>query len=193
VFYLAKEYDMVAVAPMGMPQPEPQRIVTPPPRQEPPPSAREGEAPAQQSEPYGSAFAAAYAASAAKIDAVKIASQKWMFGLSVGLRRAYSPGFALPTAPTALDVHITGTPTTGSVLTGVYTFDDLDGDPEGVSTFAWLRDGVAIAGATAKTYTLVVADENHNIAFKVTPVSTVAPTTGAPVTSAAVHATPVPP
>jgi hypothetical protein len=167
-----------------MPQPEPQRIVTPPPRQEPPPSAREGETPTQQSEPYGTAFAAAYAASAAKIDAVRIAHDEWAYGLSVGLRRGTAVAAA---APTAVDVHITGTPTVGQNLTGVYTFYDEDGSPEGTSLFQWKRDGVDIAGATAKVYALVGADQGRSVSFVVTPVATVAPTTGTPTVSAGVH------
>lgn len=183
---------MVAVKPMGHQEPQP----PPPLRQEPPlsgrqepPRGREGEAPTQHSEPYGSAFAAAYAATAAKIDAMQVASQKWMFGLSVGLRRGTAGPGAFPAAPTALDVSITGTPTVGSNLTGVYTFYDEDGSPEGVSTFKWKRDGVDIVGATAKTYALVGADQGRSVSFVVTPVATVAPTTGSPTASPGVHVT----
>jgi hypothetical protein len=35
-------------------------------------------------------------------------------------------------------------------------------------TYAWTRDGAAISGATAATYTLVAADVGHNIGCTVT-------------------------
>lgn len=88
--------------------------------------------------------------------------------------------------PTASGVSISGTPTVGETLTGNYTYADLDGDPEGTSTFRWLRDGVAIGGATSETYELVEDDEGADISFEVTPVSTQAPTTGTPVVSSEV-------
>ena len=69
---------------------------------------------------------------------------------------------ATNSAPTASGVSITdnngGNTVTGDGLTGNYTYADADSDAEGMTTFRWLRDGVAIAGATASTYTLVVAD-----------------------------------
>ena len=97
-----------------------------------------------------------------------------------------------PTAPTASSVSISGTAQAGQVLTGSYTYADANGDPQGVSTFRWLRGGVAIAGATASTYTLVAADAGSTITFEVTPVATVAPTTGTPVVSAATAAVTLP-
>jgi hypothetical protein len=89
-------------------------------------------------------------------------------------------------APVASSVTISGTPTVGQTLTGHYTYSDPQSDPEGVSLFAWLRNGVAISGATASTYLLVSADGGTSVSFQVTPVSTVAPTTGSPVTSTSV-------
>lgn len=96
---------------------------------------------------------------------------------------AVAPAPLDPTAPTASNVTITGDPTVGQILTGSYTYADINGDPEGTSTFRWLRDGVAIDGAINTTYTLVTADEGKQIIFEVTPVSTVAPTTGTAVQS----------
>lgn len=78
----------------------------------------------------------------------------------------------------------------GQLLTGNYTYADANNDSQGTSTFRWLRNGVAIAGATARTYTLVGADQGNLITFEVTPVSTVAPTTGIPAASAAVNVVP---
>ncbi len=91
-------------------------------------------------------------------------------------------------APTASSVSISGTAQVGQILTGNYTYLDANGDTQGVSTFRWLRSGVAITGATATTYTLVSADQGSTITFEVTPVSTIAPTTGTPVVSAATAA-----
>jgi len=38
-------------------------------------------------------------------------------------------------------------------------------------TFRWLRDRTPVAGATAQTYTLVVADQGTMVSFEVTPVA----------------------
>ncbi len=86
--------------------------------------------------------------------------------------------------PVASAVSITGTTTAGQTLTGHYTYTDPESDPEGTSTFRWLRGGVAIGGATSITYALVVADIGAVITFEVTPKSSVNPTTGQPVVSA---------
>jgi len=94
----------------------------------------------------------------------------------------------IPTAPVASAVGISGGTTQGSVLTGSYIYTDIFG-AEATSTYRWLRDGVVIAGATARTYTVAAADAGHSITFEVTPVSVTAPTTGTPVVSSA-HAIP---
>jgi FG-GAP repeat len=78
-------------------------------------------------------------------------------------------------APTASSVSISdgngGNAVVGDSLTGNYTYADVDGDSEGTSTFRWLRNGSAIGGATASTYTLVAADSGTAITFEVTPVA----------------------
>jgi len=94
-------------------------------------------------------------------------------------------GAGAAAAPTASGVSISGTAQVGQVLTGSYTYADANSDAQGTSTYRWLRNGVAIAGATASSYTLVAADQGTTITFEVTPVSSVAPTTGVPVVSAA--------
>jgi len=94
-------------------------------------------------------------------------------------------GVGTPAAPTASAVSISGQTQWGGELIGHYTYADANNDPEGTSTFRWLRNGVAIAGATAFFYTLVDADLGTTIAFEVTPVSSVAPTTGTAVVSSA--------
>jgi len=96
-------------------------------------------------------------------------------GVSPGAPAQSAPaGPVLPmnTVPSATAVTITGVAEVGQELTGSYTYGDADGDPEGPSTFRWLRDDVAVVGATATTYTLVGADVGASVVFEVTPVAT---------------------
>ena len=88
--------------------------------------------------------------------------------------------------PTASNVLISGNPQVGQVLTGSYTYADAEGDLQGASTFRWLRDNVAIAGATARSYALVAADEGALIRFEITPVAQSGTSPGLAVTSAEV-------
>ena len=74
----------------------------------------------------------------------------------------------------------------GDTITGTYTYNDVDADAEGTSTFRWLRNGSAIGSATALTYVLVAADSGQNISFEVTPVAATGTTTGTAVESSAV-------
>lgn len=97
-------------------------------------------------------------------------------------------GVGVPAAPIASNVAISGTAQVGQVLTGSFVYTDANNDPQGISTFRWLRGGAAIAGATASSYTLVSADQGFTLNFEVTPISTVAPTTGIPVLSPATAA-----
>ena len=90
------------------------------------------------------------------------------------------------TPPTASSVFISGAPQVGEVLTGSYTYADTEGDLEGASTFRWLRARTPIAGATAQTYTLVVADQGTMVSFEVTPVARSGPSPGLAVVSTAV-------
>lgn len=85
------------------------------------------------------------------------------------LRIDYTVDPDLNFAPTASDVAVSGTPLVGEELMGTYSYNDLDGDPEGGSEYRWLRDGAPIAGATGTSYTLVTEDEGSFIAFEVTP------------------------
>jgi hypothetical protein len=93
-------------------------------------------------------------------------------------------------APTASSVTITDdngdTAVVGDTLSGSYTYADAEGDVEGATTFRWLRDGIAIDGATATSYTLVSEDISTQITFEVTPVATTGSATGSAVTSSAV-------
>ncbi len=111
---------------------------------------------------------------------------------------SYSPTIrgtpaAAGSAPTASDVTVEGYPAIGKLLTGLYSYTDVDGNMEGTSTFRWLRASTsggsyaAISGATDNTYTVQAADENQYLKFEVTPVTTIAPTTGSPVQSSATN------
>ncbi|MCX6252281.1 MAG: T9SS type A sorting domain-containing protein [Bacteroidetes bacterium] len=87
-----------------------------------------------------------------------------------------NPGIATP--PWAYDLAITGNLSVTSVVTGTYTYEDVNYLPEGASTYKWYRaDSISqatpeeITGATAVTYTLAAADANKYIAFEVTPIA----------------------
>ena len=90
------------------------------------------------------------------------------------------------TAPTATNVSISGTAQVGQVLTGNFTYNDLEGDAQGTSTYRWLRNSAPVSGATLRTYTLGTADEGALIAFEVTPVATSGTSPGSPTQSPAI-------
>ena len=99
--------------------------------------------------------------------------------------------------PTASGVSITdtngGSILVGDSLNGNYTYSDLEGDAEGATTFRWLRNGIAISGATNSTYTLVAEDGAASITFEVTPVAVTGAITGNAVTSSAIAVLNFPP
>jgi uncharacterized protein YggU (UPF0235/DUF167 family) len=76
-------------------------------------------------------------------------------------------------APTVSNITLTDTngdnAVVGDVLVGSYTYADVENDVEGPSAIRWLRNNVAISGATAMSYTLVAADTDEAIRFEVTP------------------------
>jgi hypothetical protein len=81
-------------------------------------------------------------------------------------------------APYAYNVAITGDAVPDAVLTGSYSYFDVNGDPEGASIYKWYiatqpdgSDKVLIDGATAKEYTVLVADIDKYLVFEVTPVA----------------------
>jgi predicted outer membrane repeat protein len=86
-------------------------------------------------------------------------------------------------APVASAVAVTGTHAVGQLLTGSYTFSDVDSDVQGTSTFRWLRNGAPISDAVAQTYTTVAADADTSIAFEVTPIAQTGTNPGDPVSS----------
>jgi len=94
-------------------------------------------------------------------------------------------------APVASNVNFSGSLNVGDLLTGSYTYSDVDSDPEGSSTYQWYNadDGsgtnqAAISGATALTYTLQAADDTKYISFEVTPVAATGASLGTAVMSA---------
>jgi hypothetical protein len=94
-----------------------------------------------------------------------------------------SSGVPINQFPVASSVTVSGTAHVGMQLTGSYHYSDNEGDSESGSTFAWLRNGVAISGASSSTYTLVPDDAGQNISFQVTPGAATGSSPGAPATS----------
>jgi hypothetical protein len=95
----------------------------------------------------------------------------------------------IDTPPAASSVSIIGSLVAGNQLTGNYTYNDDDGDPESGTTFQWYRaddqsgtNKAAISGATSQNFTLQAADEGKHIQFGVTPAN--ANSTGAEALSA---------
>ncbi|HEX3009150.1 MAG TPA: PKD domain-containing protein, partial [Bacteroidales bacterium] len=92
-------------------------------------------------------------------------------------------------APVATNVRISGNPVYCSVLTGLYDYNDTELDPEGGSSFRWLRGAASggsptpIPGATTKTYTVTTADKGMYLYFEVTPKASSGTTNGVPVLS----------
>lgn len=84
----------------------------------------------------------------------------------------------LSSPPQALDVLQEGNLTSGSLLTGVYTFFDAQGIPEGTSTYKWdVADNaeglneVAIEGAVSTELMLTDNEIGKYIRFSVIPIS----------------------
>ncbi len=102
----------------------------------------------------------------AKISVQVTATRAGFTSLSVTSAQTASVGAGAFTAgvPT-----LSGWPAVGSQLTA--TAGTWTPAPDSY-TYAWLRDGVAISGATSLAYTLVAADQGHLIGFRVTATKT---------------------
>ena len=61
---------------------------------------------------------------------------------------------------------INGTARVASALTGIYSYNDAEGDAEGASRFQWCRENAVIRGATNRTYTVVAADVGKALRFE---------------------------
>lgn len=102
--------------------------------------------------------------------------------------------YAPNAAPLASNVSISGTVREGSLLTGGYVFSDAESNPEGASTFRWVRNSTntGVAGGTTlagtRTYTPTPADVGNYLYFCVTPVANAGTLTGAEACSAATAA-----
>jgi hypothetical protein len=84
----------------------------------------------------------------------------------------------IPTPPWAYNVSIKGELLVPDTLTGLYTYEDVNYLPEGVSTYKWFRadsvsqaNPVEITGATTTSYILTTADGDKFIGFEVTPIA----------------------
>ncbi len=85
---------------------------------------------------------------------------------------------AINSSPIASSINITGTTEQGQTVNGNYSYNDVNGDLEGTSTFRWTRaDDISganestIAGENNETYTLTASDLNKYIKFYVTPIA----------------------
>lgn len=93
-------------------------------------------------------------------------------------------------APTASGVQPTGSSEVGETLTCVYTYNDVNGDEQGATTFQWYQyddeDGTnetAIVGETSETYTVLVGDLGLWLGCTVTPKALTGVLVGDPVKS----------
>lgn len=84
-------------------------------------------------------------------------------GLKARLAQTKQDAISNPVSNAAAPV-VSGTGTVGQTLT------TTNGAWVNASTYGyqWVRDGVAIAGATASTYVLVAADSTHSVSCRVT-------------------------
>lgn len=100
---------------------------------------------------------------------------------------ASTPVLNVNSAP-AGTLTLTGLFVEDQVLTATHTFTDADGLPD-TFTYQWLRDGIAISGASAGTYALTDADVGARISVSVFYVDdhgqaeTLTSAAGAPVTA----------
>ncbi len=85
---------------------------------------------------------------------------------------------AIPAKPIINDLKITGATFIDTVLTVSYTYEDVNGDPEGATIIQWLRaddiqgtNVMPIAGANSKTYTPTVDDNHKALGAVVIPVA----------------------
>ncbi len=83
---------------------------------------------------------------------------------------------AIPTPPWVYNVDIQGLLIYKKFLSGTYGYENVNGIPEGISTYRWLRsnnaqgiDAVPIDSATRITYTVDTLDITKWLVFEVTP------------------------
>jgi hypothetical protein len=85
---------------------------------------------------------------------------------------------AIPAAPFVYNVAIQGNLSVGQTITGSYTYEDVNSDPEGISIYRWFTaDSTTqvipdtIPGILAVNYVVAAADSGKYIAFQVMPVA----------------------
>ncbi len=85
---------------------------------------------------------------------------------------------SVPTPPWAYNADIQGVLVIKKILTGIYSYENLNGIPEGVSTYRWLRSSNAqgteaapIDTATEINYVVDTLDIGKWLVFEVTPKS----------------------
>jgi len=98
------------------------------------------------------------------------------------------------TRPTAVGLSVVGIDFEGRTLSAAYRYVDAELDPEGVTTFRWLRDGVALPGETGLTHVVAAADLGTTLSFEVTPAARFAwpPETALGLPTRLAHAVPLP-
>jgi len=97
------------------------------------------------------------------------------------------------TKPIASSLSIGGVDFLGRTLTGTYRYEDAERDPEGATSFRWLRDGIAIPGELTPRHTIGSEDLGKTLDFEVTPVALYSwpPETQSGVAVRTAHAVPV--
>lgn len=116
-----------------------------------------------------------------------------LVGASPGIQKcsAWGGPVGANQAPVATGVTISGNAIQGQTLTGNYTYNDAEGNAQGISTFRWTRSDdtsgtneTTIAGANGITYAVGPGDVGKYIKFYVTPIAISGTTTGAEAGSA---------
>jgi hypothetical protein len=96
-------------------------------------------------------------------------------------------GSASNTAPEVMELAVVdlngGHSLQGDELLAQYAYTDVDGDSEGDTRIAWLRNDQPIEGASGKNYALTELDNGHIIRFELTPVAAAGELTGQTVLS----------
>jgi len=101
------------------------------------------------------------------------------YGLAESFTTTNTPVPTFNQKPVATNVEVSGTKMVGSTLTGSYTYQDGDGDPEAYSTYKWYRASdqggsnlAEITGATNPTCKLIPDDIGKYNDFEVIPLAT---------------------
>lgn len=85
---------------------------------------------------------------------------------------------AIGSAPRALNPYISGEPTVGNTLNAAYEYEDVNGDPEGASTYLWAtandlsgNNWTTISDGPTSSYTVQESDQGKYIFLKIRPVA----------------------